>query len=463
MCGRAIILAHAFAAVIAYGQELPRVEAGGFAPAIKAQIEDAERNARVHPRDAVAAGNLAMTLHAYGQYQLAVNAYQRARVLEPANFDWAYLLGAAQAASGDFDGAAASFEAALLLKTGDLAARLRLAQSLAAAAKWDRSIAEYRTILRDHPDCAQAWYGLGRAQAGAGDHTAAAESYSKACRVAPRYGPAQFALASELKRMGRKADAEEHLAAYGSDPTAEPPLDDPLFAHINALNRSPQAHLQRGAEWEKAGDLTQAIREQEAALAADPGTIQARINLISLYARVNQPQQATAQFQAAIRADPGRSDAWYNYGVFLIQQGKIDDAAKAFRTAIEISPLYAEARFNLGLIAEQSGNLEEAAREFEQSIAARPEYSPARFHLGRILVNQQRYEEGIRQLARSLDNAGEQRPRNLYALAAAYARAGDRTQALRYFAQARNAAAAGGQARLLEAIDRDLATLERKP
>ena len=47
----------------------------------------------------------------------------------------------------------------------------------------------------------------------------------------------------------------------------------------------------------------------------------------------------------------------------------------------------------------------------------------------------------------------------LYALAATYARAGDRESALRYFQKARAAAIARGQSQLLASIDRDLKTL----
>ena len=263
-----------------------------------------------------------MTLHAYGEYQAAAKAYERARAIDPRSFDWAYLLGAAQFASGDFESASASFEAALLLNAQNVPARLRLAQTLSAMAKWDAAIADYRTILRDRPDTPQAWYGLGRVQAAKGDRTAAIDSYAKACDLFPQYGPAHFALATELKKSDRNAEAERHLTAYKTNPTAEPPLDDPLFRRINQLNNSAQAHLQRGAELERSGNLPEAIREHEAALAVDPENVQAHTNLISLYARANQPEKAYAaafvllslvlilNFAVDIAVRRGRKMAW---------------------------------------------------------------------------------------------------------------------------------------------------------
>src|SRR4029079_6955582 len=125
-----------------------------------------------------------------------------------------------------------SFQSALQLRSGDLAAQLRLAQSLTALPNWEDAGAIYRHILEDHHDCAQAWYGLGRVQAAKGDHTAAAQSYSKACDLFAPYGAAHFALAAELRNLGKKAEAGQEIAAYAEHVTDEPPLDDPLFERI---------------------------------------------------------------------------------------------------------------------------------------------------------------------------------------------------------------------------------------
>ena len=96
----------------------------------------------------------------------------------------------------------------------------------------------YRQILDKHGDSPQAWYGLGRVQTAKGDHEAAAQSYAKACELFPPYGAAHFALAGELRRLGKQAEAEQHLAAYSTNVTVEPPLDDPLFERIHELNHS---------------------------------------------------------------------------------------------------------------------------------------------------------------------------------------------------------------------------------
>src|SRR5947208_16007943 len=82
--------------------EWPRVDTAGFLPAIRAQLDEAKAAAIAHPRDPKAVGRLALTLHAYQQYDAAAKVYRLARLLEPQNFDWLYLLGAVQKTQSAF-------------------------------------------------------------------------------------------------------------------------------------------------------------------------------------------------------------------------------------------------------------------------------------------------------------------------------------------------------------------------
>jgi len=212
-------------------------------------------------------------------------------------------------------------------------------------------------------------------------------------------------------------------------------------------------------ELEKAGNIAEAIRENEAALSIDANNVQAHVNLVSLYGRAGDQAKARQHFQTVIGLRPGRSDAWYDYGVLLFGQHNFPEAEKAFRRALEINPNYAEAHNNLGTIYERRGRLAEAAQEFREAIAARPDYPLARFHLGRILVNQGEFGQAIAQFEKALEPESEQTPVYIYALAAACARAGDRQRALLYMQKAHDAAQSRGQSGLLASIDRDLKAL----
>ncbi|MFL6350471.1 MAG: tetratricopeptide repeat protein [Bryobacteraceae bacterium] len=440
--------------------KLPLVDTSNFSPAIKAQIEVAEAEAKAHPHDARLIGSLGMVLHAYRQYEGAAMAYSRAFALEPQNFDWASLLGVAELEQGQFDLAAKTFQLALAIRPDELSAQLHLAQCLISIPDSQAAERMYKQIVKAHPNCPQAWYGLGRTQAAKGDHVSAAASFTQACNLFPQYGAAQFALAGEFRKLDKPSEADLHLALYAKNSAIEPPLQDPLAQRVEQLNQSSTAHLQRAAELESAGRLDAAIREHEVVLESDPNNVQAHINLISLYGRVGDTTSAKQHFDAAIKLSPNRPDAWYNYGVLLFSQQQYSEAEEAFHRALSINPNYAEAHNNLGATYERERRMEEAASEFRAAITDRPDYPLARFHLARILVNDQKYEEAIQQLLRALQPEEENTPVYTYALAAAYARSGDHKKALQYYREAHDRAIARGQSQLLTSIDRDLNMLE---
>ncbi|MGI8962340.1 MAG: tetratricopeptide repeat protein [Bryobacteraceae bacterium] len=440
--------------------EAPQIDTGNFSPAIKAQIERAESEAKAHPEDAHVVGELGMIFHAYHQYDAATKAYSRAHALEPQNFDWAALLGDAELEEGHFDTAAKSFRSALEIRPADLAAQLHLGECLVAIADWAAAKRLYKQILEAHRDCSQAWYGLGRVQAAEGNHESAAASFTEACNLFPQFGAAQFALAGELRKLGKQSEAGLHFALYSKSSSIEPPLPDVPAQRMEQLNQSSTTHLERGAELESAGKLEDAIREHQTVLESDPNNVQAHINLISLYGRAGDAAAAKQHFDAAIKLAPNRPDAWYDYGVLLFNQQKYDQAEQAFRRALAVNPNYAEAHNNLGAIYEIERRTEEATAEFRAAIADRPDYPLARFHLARILVNQGKYDEAIQQLLRALQPEEENTPVYTYALAAAYARSGNRERAVRYYREARDLAVARGQSKLLASIDHDLKMLD---
>jgi predicted Zn-dependent protease len=84
-------------------------------------------------------------------------------------------------------------------------------------------------------------------------------------------------------------------------------------------------------------------------------------------------------------------------------------------------------------------------------------------NLGRVLVQLGRPAEAVPQFEQILEPDDEETPRYLYALGAAWARAGDRAQALRHLEDARRRASARGQADLVAAIERDLQRVQALP
>lgn len=440
--------------------ELPWLTLDNFSPGIREQIDEAYSFARSHAEDAVASGRLGMVLQTYGLLQQAAVCYRRAMQLEPNSFQWAYYLGAVEADQGHCDTAASTLRLALRIDPTYFPAKLRLANCLLASAVWDASERLFAEIAEQHPDNADAYYGLGRVRAARRDPAGASEAYRKATELFPDYGAAHYALALTYRTLGKADQAEEQLRLYEKNKIAVPPSGDPLLAEVRALNHSATYQVQYGAELERQGKLEESAAAHEKAIEIDPNLVQAHINLIELYGRLGRFQKAEEHYKAAVRIDSGSAESYYNYGVLLLSAEEYARAEEAFRKTIEINPFYAGAHNNLGYLLERQGNFPEAETEYRKAIENKPGDRQAHFNLGRILVNQKKFQEGIQELRKTIEPEDENTPRYVYALGAAFARAGDRQNALRYIRQARDVAAARGQSTLLVSIERDLHTLE---
>jgi len=440
--------------------ELPRLRLDNFSPAIQEQIGEAYSNARSSSGDAAASGRLGMILQTYSLLQEAAVCYRRAGQLEPNVFQWAYYLGVVETDQGKCDAAISTLRLALHVDPDYVPAQLRLADCLFLSADWDESEGLYEGIVKQHPDNADAYYGLGRVRAARHNLPGAAEAYNKACALFPEFGAAHYTLALLYRNLGQVGQAEEQLRLYKRYKDGVPPSRDRLYDEVRALNRSATFQVQIGMELERQGKLEESVTAHERALEIDSQLVQAHINLIQLYGRLGQFEKAEEHYGAAIRLDSGSVDSYYNYGVFLLSVEKYQQAENAFRKTIEINPFRADAHNNLGLLLERQGRLLDAVTEYRTAIENKPGNRQTHFNLGRVLVNQQKYQEGIQELEKAIEPEDEDTPRYVYALGAAFARSGDRQNALRYLRQAHDGAVARGQSDLVVSIERDLNTLE---
>jgi tetratricopeptide (TPR) repeat protein len=406
---------------------LPVLALDTYEAGIREPIAEAYRAVREQPNDAARNGRLGMLLYANEQYELAEPCFERARALAPGDAAWAYYLGRAQIYLARPEKAAAALRAALVLQPGYFPARLMLAKSLLDAGHEEESRSLYQQLVTEHPDTAEAYYGLGRIAAARGDTAEAVRYLEQASGLYAAFGAAHFALARAYRDLGQKDKAEAELVLYQKDKAGWPSVPDPLLASMLELKTGANALLRKGIELADAGDLKGAAEEHEKALAADPKLVRARVNLIRIYGTLGQPTKAEEQYRAAIAIDPSSAEAHNNYAFLLMTSGRLAEAAEVYRKAL----------------------------------ASQPDHRAAHFNLGRILVNQGLLAEAIEHFRQTLLPDDEEAPRYLYALGAAYARAGNREEALRFLREAREKATGRGQAELLASIERDLRALEQ--
>lgn len=442
--------------------DLPTVDLAGTQTSVREVIGASLVAARKNPNDAALVARLGMALHAHHQLAAATQAYDRAVGLDPTQPDYPYYWGSTLAADGHYIDAVAPLRAALKLRDS-FPARLLLADTLYASGQAAEARREYETLLAADESLAAAHYGLGRCSTG----LQAQAAFQRAIELFPQYGAARFALAGVYRQRGQRAQSDAALVNYERDKLFAPPLDDPAMAAVQALDASATGLLRASQSLDRQGQLRPAAALQRRALAADPKLAQAWVNLISLSARLHQPEEAEAAYRQAIELEPHNAEAHYNFGVFCFQADRFPQAQKAFEAAVAADPRHAEALDSWGAVVEQSGAWDRAATLYRRAIAAQPSLRLAHFHLGRILANQRRFPEAIAAFEQSVDPIDDQSPGFLYALGATHARASSTAQAtaraVQILERARAEAVRWHQPPLAAAIERDLATLKNRP
>jgi tetratricopeptide (TPR) repeat protein len=341
---------------------LPVVAIDQFPEASRAALEPAFERARRAPDDELSVGQLAMTLHAWEQWEAAHAAYQRAIGLARAGqqaWKWKYLdavvlqrLARPNDAANVLRPSSAPSEAAAI---GYLPAKVKLAEALFETGEVDASAQLYRELVKERAAEPIAELGLGRIAAATGRHGEAAGHFARAIALFPEFGAAHYALARSARALGRTDESQRALERHQQFGARWPALDDPLLAEVASLRTDARASLQRGAKLAEAGDVAGAIAAHEAALTAlaattassasspaspststSPSTsgspssaAQAHVELITLYGRLSNWAKAEEHYRAAVALGSELEAAHYNYGVQLGLQDRRGEAIAA--------------------------------------------------------------------------------------------------------------------------------------
>ena len=155
------------------------------------------------------------------------------------------------------------------------------------------------------------------------------------------------------------------------------------------------AHINLGAALEKKGQLDEAARHFQLAIADKPTSVEAHNDLGVVYQKQNQPQTAFGEFFTALALDPHYAEAHYNLGISLSDLGHLDEAASQFWQAIADSPDYPEAHYNLAGALSRQGHIPEAIAEYQATIRLDPNSPDAHNNLAAALISLRRFDEAI--------------------------------------------------------------------
>jgi tetratricopeptide (TPR) repeat protein len=158
----------------------------------------------------------------------------------------------------------------------------------------------------------------------------------------------------------------------------------------------------RGFAAHRDGRLTEAERDYQAALSAEPSHVDALHLLGVLRHQQGQHAEAAELVGRAVNLRPSDPGLQLNLGNALKALGRIDDAIERFRNALHLQPGFSLAQYNLGNAYAAAGRHEDAADAFEKALQLQPGDAATWNNFGNALLGMRRYEEGANAFRRAL-------------------------------------------------------------
>jgi 4-amino-4-deoxy-L-arabinose transferase-like glycosyltransferase len=119
------------------------------------------------------------------------------------------------------------------------------------------------------------------------------------------------------------------------------------FPHLDEGHPRATARYNLGVTLEAEGALARAADAYRAALADNPGLVEAHVNLGALLARGGDLDGAIAEERAALRGNPDDPTAHTDLANALLQSGHLDEAEAHYQAALRAAPDFASARDGL--------------------------------------------------------------------------------------------------------------------
>ena len=309
----------------------------------------------------------------------AAAALRNAESLDPADPRWPYFLAIHDIFEGDFEQAVAALDRVLVLAPRDLATRIRRADTLLDLGRLDEAETEYRRILDFDQGHSAAHFGLGRVDFERGDMEGAIERFQDALGGQPEGSVVHHHIGLTLRRLGRREEAADQLKRNQHVRIAFP---DPLFASLQRLNVSREAHFKRGTDAMRRGDLQEALVAFQAADEALPNDPITLFNLGMVLIELGDKAQAEEQMLRAIEFNHDYREPHFNLALILAERNDLAGAERHFRRAAEIDPADLEARVRLGEVLTRLRGPAEAIELLEEVLASDPALPIAHLALG---------------------------------------------------------------------------------
>lgn len=213
---------------------------------------------------------------------------------------------------------------------------------------------------------------------------------------------------------------------------------DPVHLWEDAAAKSPakaRPHNNLATAYLEDGRFEEALAEFRAALAIEPGHLEAHLGMGKTLAALGRFEEAEGHFETVRQLGPQGPDVYIEQGNAYIRAGRSAEAMQQYRTAVRVSPNHAGARFNLGLALFRAGALGEAVEHLRAALSIDPGVGPIHVLLGQVYEASGSTEEAIGQYRAALDREASDAEAH-YRLGSLLGRTGDLAQGIAHLESA---------------------------
>ncbi len=359
---------------------------GAYAPALTYYQQALERH--LQPQDKSASWNgLGDVYRAQQQYDKAVDAYQNAIKLNPADGWPHHNLGYVYKIQEKYHQAITSYQQAIDLFDANENKAIswnNLGNVYSALRRYQDAINAYQQSIELNPDYALPWNSLGEVYRRQQRPDEAIRAFKQALKRDSGYVLAWTNL-GDVYRLSRRFD--EAIEAYEQ------------AIRLDARYAWPYHHL--GAVYEERGDYESATEYYRQAIDRHQNNEQKAVlwdNTGGIYRLMGQSEQAIEAYRRSTALDPNYASPWYSLGNIYAALEQDDEAINAYRQAIAINPADPWPYHNLALVYEKMENYDQAIALYRQAIERHAtDYNRAVSwdSLGNVYSDAGRYEEAV--------------------------------------------------------------------
>lgn len=153
--------------------------------------------------------------------------------------------------------------------------------------------------------------------------------------------------------------------------------------------------ISEGNEHYRKGEVAEAVRSYNQALATDPENPVAWNNKGLILAVAGNYAEALKCHLKAIELDPKHVDAISNVGMAYTKMGELGKALEWYERALDIDPRHETTWNNKGNLLSKAGKYEEALACYDRAIDINPRYMAAMNNKAVELIHLKRYEEAL--------------------------------------------------------------------